>query len=625
SGAHARTVTTAGGAPHNRSAYWPPPPPLSPLPPTPMKLVTPHPPAPYAQHGDTHADTMAATAAGATSGWAGAYLRPREVPPPSTTTTKTEAPGRPSFPAPPQTALPPPVADRPPPAPARPPPSLAASLSRRRRRSQRRSPHRTRRRDAAVAAPAGQERLRARQYAGNCHLAPLAATQPAVSGGQAGAQVGRQAGVAAAGATGHAAAEKNTAPAASCRTRHLHTRLGRRSFAANMHRALILPPPQASRSPTTTSACTAVECSTVNCTSATAQRARNEQRCNRPEPTKRTTAATGVAATRRRGVATARRGRTRCLVAGVPAAAGAAAAADVGCLVFAAVRNPRGRQVNVEPHNAVSCLRLVFAAHTSWEGGDPSARADAASGRESTDSLPPGGSPRGGEHVAPRSQGGGEPRPGSEPAGGSSSRAPRGSSGGLVSVGPALQDAIAEAVRSEIARSLPVTPGSARSSIERPDPQRSGQTQSRRRLHYSSQSSDGDYSGGDSPRGSSQRHPRRGTPRHAPLPRRHRSAQRSAGPITVNNPNYRDLFDCETYSLENRSVSYTREHAPMMGRLKKDVMHSFGHRSEWSGDPPQKVFQFLRKFSKACDDNDVSEGEAFYMLQEFTLEPLRAK
>jgi len=29
-----------------------------------------------------------------------------------------------------------------------------------------------------------------------------------------------------------------------------------------------------------------------------------------------------------------------------------------------AVPNPRGRQVNVEPHNAVSCLRLVFAAHT---------------------------------------------------------------------------------------------------------------------------------------------------------------------------------------------------------------------------------------------------------------------
>ena len=56
-----------------------------------------------------------------------------------------------------------------------------------------------------------------------------------------------------------------------------------------------------------------------------------------------------------------------------------------------------------------------------------------------------------------------------------------------------------------------------------------------------------------------------------------------------------------------------------MGRLKKDVMHSFGHRSEWNSDPPQKVFQFLRKFCKSCDDNDVSEGEAFYMLQDFTL------
>jgi len=62
-----------------------------------------------------------------------------------------------------------------------------------------------------------------------------------------------------------------------------------------------------------------------------------------------------------------------------------------------------------------------------------------------------------------------------------------------------------------------------------------------------------------------------------------------------------------------------------MGRLKKDVMHSFGHRSEWNGDQPHKVLQFLRKFCKACDDNDVSEGEALYMLQDFTLEPLRSE
>ena len=95
--------------------------------------------------------------------------------------------------------------------------------------------------------------------------------------------------------------------------------------------------------------------------------------------------------------------------------------------------------------------------------------------------------------------------------------------------------------------------------------------------------------------------------------------------ITVNNAHYQDLFDCETYALENKSVSYTREHAHTIGRLKKDVMHSFGHRSEWIGDPPHKFFQFLRKFCKACDDNDVSEGEAFYLIQDYTLEPLRSE
>jgi len=111
------------------------------------------------------------------------------------------------------------------------------------------------------------------------------------------------------------------------------------------------------------------------------------------------------------------------------------------------------------------------------------------------------------------------------------------------------------------------------------------------------------------------------------VPWRDRSEERPTGlvrvepdKITVNNPHYQDLFDCETYALENKSVSYTREHARTMGRFKKDVMHSFGHRSEWNGDPPHKVFQFLRKFCKAWDDNDISEGEAFYVFQDVTLE-----
>jgi len=85
------------------------------------------------------------------------------------------------------------------------------------------------------------------------------------------------------------------------------------------------------------------------------------------------------------------------------------------------------------------------------------------------------------------------------------------------------------------------------------------------------------------------------------------------------------MFDCETYALENKSTLYTREQAHNMGRLKKDISHSFGSRSEWDGTPSHKVFQFLRKFAKACDDSFVSEGEAFYVLQDFTREPLRSE
>jgi len=60
-----------------------------------------------------------------------------------------------------------------------------------------------------------------------------------------------------------------------------------------------------------------------------------------------------------------------------------------------------------QPRN-VGLVNLLGTLKTGGEGGDPSAPSYAASGRESTDYLPPGGSPQRGEHVAPRSQGGGE-------------------------------------------------------------------------------------------------------------------------------------------------------------------------------------------------------------------------
>jgi len=95
--------------------------------------------------------------------------------------------------------------------------------------------------------------------------------------------------------------------------------------------------------------------------------------------------------------------------------------------------------------------------------------------------------------------------------------------------------------------------------------------------------------------------------------------------IVVNHPYYRIMFDCETYALDNKSVVYTRRQARTLGRCKTDEAQSFEVHDEWDGSPPAKVFQVLRKFAKACDDNDIFEGEAFYILRDFTKEPLKSE
>jgi len=95
--------------------------------------------------------------------------------------------------------------------------------------------------------------------------------------------------------------------------------------------------------------------------------------------------------------------------------------------------------------------------------------------------------------------------------------------------------------------------------------------------------------------------------------------------IVVNHPYYRIVFNCETYALNIKSVVYTRRQARTLSRRKKDVAKSFGVHDEWDGSFSAKVFQFLRKFAKACDDNDISEGEAFFILQDFTKEPLKSE
>jgi len=84
--------------------------------------------------------------------------------------------------------------------------------------------------------------------------------------------------------------------------------------------------------------------------------------------------------------------------------------------------------------------------------------------------------------------------------------------------------------------------------------------------------------------------------------------------IVVDHPYYRDMFVSETYALDTKSVVYTRRQARALNRRKKEVAQCFGVQGELDGSPPDKVFQFLRKFTKACDDKDMSKGEAFYIL-----------
>ncbi|GAB0497903.1 hypothetical protein MMPV_009240 [Pyropia vietnamensis] len=44
---------------------------------------------------------------------------------------------------------------------------------------------------------------------------------------------------------------------------------------------------------------------------------------------------------------------------------------------------------------------------------------------------------------------------------------------------------------------------------------------------------------------------------------------------------------------------------------------SFGATATFTGEEPLRIFSWLRKFVKACDDNEVSEGMALYLIPHF--------
>jgi len=78
------------------------------------------------------------------------------------------------------------------------------------------------------------------------------------------------------------------------------------------------------------------------------------------------------------------------------------------------------------------------------------------------------------------------------------------------------------------------------------------------------------------------------------------------------------ILDCVSHASANTDIRYVRTMAHGLGRLRKDVSATFGRDAEWDGTPALGVYEFLNRFVKAGNDNDVSEGRALYLFPEFT-------
>ena len=72
-----------------------------------------------------------------------------------------------------------------------------------------------------------------------------------------------------------------------------------------------------------------------------------------------------------------------------------------------------------------------------------------------------------------------------------------------------------------------------------------------------------------------------------------------------------------SYRLRNRHSTYGASQARNMGRTAKNMKLSIGGTPMLHGKEPLKIFSWLRRFVKACDDNDVSEGMGLYPIPNF--------
>jgi len=105
--------------------------------------------------------------------------------------------------------------------------------------------------------------------------------------------------------------------------------------------------------------------------------------------------------------------------------------------------------------------------------------------------------------------------------------------------------------------------------------------------------------------------------RGATTPHGNNPAVPSIPVLQCSDDRFSQVLDYKIYRLRNRRTGYGAAQARNMGRTTKNMKHSFGGFPPFSGKDPLKVFSWLRKLVKACNDNDVSEGMALYAVPHF--------
>ena len=74
------------------------------------------------------------------------------------------------------------------------------------------------------------------------------------------------------------------------------------------------------------------------------------------------------------------------------------------------------------------------------------------------------------------------------------------------------------------------------------------------------------------------------------------------------------MLDYKTYRLQNSRTGYGAAQARNMGGTTKDMKHLFGGLPPFSGKDPLKVYSWLLKMVKSCDENNASEGMVLYLI-----------